>query len=491
MMGKIMKCKSLAGISFLVLVLLFSGPAQAKDKYKDWEKDVDLIITDSEKDEFHKLRKDADKEFFIQLFWAKRDPSPQTEKNEFKEEYYRRLKYVQKSFIFGYNTGTQTDMGKVYLYFGQPLRTFRQDSRVEIWVYPTQPWMNIPKETFSFVFSQVETDYTPDEEARRQTLAARKEVYGFAFDTAQTDSRVMEAFYAYRNQVLRFPQLDKLPEYKKAIDFSPDSFEGKLIQQVESQGADVIQIPFEQKILFTKAENLSSYLTLLLKIEPQPELPEKLTVFGRLKSEVYSADFRREKPLLEENDHFFTQMGIPVLPGDYELYVGLKTEDEKTSSLRREKISVPNFWTRDLGMSSLIASPEVRARESFRESEFNVFSVGNYSLVPHFSQVYTRQQALNVFYYIYNIALDPNQNCALQMEFEIHFGEQVFKLNPQRIEKQAPNGMLLEGTQIPLAALPEPGTYTFVIKITDEISNSSASQKLTFTLLESPDTDTP
>jgi GWxTD domain-containing protein len=478
-----MKSKSLVGISFLVLALLSSGPARAKDKYKDWEKDIGLIITDSEREEFHKLKKDADKEFFIQLFWAKRDPTPQTEKNEFKEEYYSRLKYVQKSFIFGYNTGTQTDMGKVYLYFGQPLRTFRQGSRVEIWVYPTQPWMNIPKETFSFVFSQVETDYTPNEEAKRKGVAPGREVYGFALDTAQTDSRVMEAFYAYRNQVLRFPHLTELPEYKKAINFSPDSFEGKLIQQVESSGEDVFQIPFEQRILFTKAENLSSYLTLLLKIESQLELPEKLTVFGSLKSEVYSANFRQEITLLAENGHFLAQVGLPVLPGDYELYVGLKTKDEKIYSLKREKLSVPNFWTMDFGISSLIASPEVNARESFREKEFNVFSVGNYSLAPRFSQIYSREQALNVFYYIYNIGVDTDQNCALQIEFEIHYGEQVFKLNPQKIQKKAENGMLLEGTQIPLSALPEPGDYTFVIKITDEIANATASQNLSFTLL--------
>ncbi len=458
-----MKQKYLILIPALVCLLVIPSSAEKEDFTKNWVKGVELIITDAEKTEFEKLKKDKDREAFIQLFWAKRDPTPQTELNEFKEEHYRRMEYVKENFIYGYNKGVQTDQGKVYVRLGSPLKIFHQGPNTEVWAYSTPSWIEYPKESFNLVFGN--------------------DGNGFVLDRTRTEARLVQAMYSYPDVVLLYPDLKAIPEYKQILTFSADSFEGKLIQQVESQGEDVYQIPFEQRILFTKAENLSSYLTLLLKIESQIELPEKLTVFGRLKSEVYSADFRQEKILLEENGHFFAHVGIPVLPGDYELYVGLKTEDEKTCSLKREKLSVPNFWTRDFGISSLIASPEVNARESFREKEFNVFSVGNYSLAPRFSQVYSREQALNVFYYIYNIGVDTNQNCALQIEFEIHYGEQVFKLNPQKIQKKTESGMLLEGTQIPLAALPEPGEYAFVIRITDEITKNSASQRMTFTVL--------
>jgi hypothetical protein len=65
----------------------------------------------------------------------------------------------------------------------------------------------------------------------------------------------------------------------------------------------------------------------------------------------------------------------------------------------------------------------------------------------------------------------------------VHYGEQVFKLNPQKVQKKAEGGILLEGTQIPLSALPEAGEYAFVIRITDEINKASASQRMTFTVL--------
>lgn len=458
-----MKNKLVIIIPALVSLLIIPGSAIKEDISKKWLKEVELIITDAEKSAFEKLEKDKEREEFIQLFWAKRDPTPQTERNEFKEEYYRRLEYAENHFIYGYNMGVQTDQGKVYVRLGNPLKVFPQGANVEIWVYAKPPWIEYPKETFSIVFSNDGT--------------------GFVLDRTMTEARLVQALYSYPEVVLLYPDLKTVPEYKQIIAFSSDSFEGKLIQQLEAQGEDIIQVPFEQKVFFTKAENLSSYLSFLFKIDAQPKISDKITFFGRLKSEAYSADFRREEALVKENDHLFAQVGVPVLPGNYELYVGLKTKDEKFCSLKREELSVPNFWTKDLGISSLIASPEVKARESFREKEFNVFSVGNYSLAPCFSQVYSREQALNVFYYIYNIGVDTDQNCALQIDFEIHYGDQVFKLNPQKVQKKASTGMLLEGTQIPLAALPESGEYAFVIKITDEITQKSASRRMTFTLL--------
>jgi GWxTD domain-containing protein len=459
------KMKQIHFVFILVLVCLIVIPGSAKkeDFSKNWVKGVELIITDAEKTEFETLKKDKDREAFIQLFWAKRDPTPQTEHNEFKEEFYRRLAYVAENFIYGYNKGVQTDQGKVYIRLGDPLKIFHQGANTEVWAYSTPSWIEYPKPSFNLVFAD--------------------DGNGLVLDRTRTEARLIQALYSYPEVVLLYPDLKTVPEYKHILAFSPDSFEGKLIQQVESSGEDVIQVPFEQRVFFTKAGNLSSYLTFLFKIDPQTKIPDKLTIFGRLKSEGYSADIRREIKLFEENDYLFAQVGMPVLPGEYELFIGLYTKDQQLYSLKKEKIIVPNYWTKALEISSLIASPEVNARESFREEEFNIFSVGSYSLSPRYSQKYTKGQALNIFYYIYNFVVDAKNICSLLIEFEIHYGEQVFKLNPQKIQKKAEGGILLEGTQIPLAALPEPGEYAFVIRITDEINKATASQRMTFTMI--------
>ena len=479
------KNKSFILIVASIFLIFLNLSAKKKDKFEKWLDDVNYIITDAEKAEFKKLKKDKDKEFFIKLFWAKRDPTPLTEKNELKEEFYRRLEYVNKAFIYGYNRGSGTDMGKVWLYFGQPARVFRENPRVVIWVYPTQPWMNIPKGTFSFVFTAVKVDRVLREEDRTKDLVSSMDRDGYVLNVQQTDSRSIEAFYAYPKVILFHPDLKELPEYRKVISFSPESFEGKLIEQVKSMEEDIIQIPFEKKALFTKARNNSSYLTFLVKIDPgenRKAVQKKAIFFGRIESDSYSYDFRTEKALMEENNYLISPVGLPVMPGSYRLFLGFSTQDGKTYSMKMDQIEVPDFWSQELALSSLLASHQVNEEKpSSEKGEFDVFSLGRYSLQPSFGQEYTKSGSLNIFYHIYNVAVDTDQNCSLLIEFELQKGEKRYNLNPQRRQRKVDEtAALLEGTQIPLAALPELGEYELTVRVTDEIAEKTASQKLKF-----------
>ncbi len=463
---------------FIFLILLnFNLPAENEDKYEKWlNKEVNLIITEAEKAEFKKLEKEGDKDFFINLFWAKRDPNPQTEKNEFQDEYYRRLEYLKKAFLYGYKTGTETDMGKVYLYFGKPRvlhpstspSGLQQVFPQEIWIYASQPWMNLPKKTFNVVFSH--------------------DGIGYVIDQNQTDFRVMQAFYSYPKKILLHPDLKEWPFAKKPSLLPPESFGGKLIQQIKSSQEDIVQIPFEKQALFTKAENESTYLTFLLKIEPgekKEAIQKKMVIFGSLERDGQSYDFRQEKELQEEENYLISQVGLPLLPGDYKLFIGLATMDEKSYSIKMDQIQVPDFWTQELALSSLLASAQVSEKEvADKKTEFDVFSLGRYALLPRFSHGYKRDESLNLFYYIYNVARDENQNCSLLIEIELQKGEKNFKLNPQRRQRKVgEEAAILEGTQIPLSALAERGEYELRVKVTDELTQKTASEKLKFSLL--------
>jgi GWxTD domain-containing protein len=466
-------------------LIFLSLLAKEKGRYEKWLDDVNYIIADAEKAEFKKLKKDKEKEFFIKLFWAKRDPTPLTEKNEFKEEFYRRLAYVNKAFIYGYNRGIATDMGKVWLSFGQPARVFRQNAREVIWVYPSQPWMDIPKDTFSFVFTAVESTRVNREEDRTRDTVFSTDRDGYVLNVQRTDSRSISAFYAYPKVIILHPDLKELPEYRKVISFSPGSFEGKLIEQVKSAQEDIVQIPFEKKALFTKAVNNSSYLTFLVKIDPgkkRKAVKKKVIFFGRIESDSYSYDFRTEKTLMEENDYLISPVGLPVMPGSYRLFLGFSTPGGKAYSMKMDQIEVPDFWSQELALSSLLASSQVSEEKPLsKKGEFDVFSLGRYSLQPSFGQEYTKSDSLNIFYYIYNVAVDTDQNCSLFIKFELQQGEKKYKLNPQRITKKVDeSAALLEGTQIPLVALPELGEYELTVIVTDEIAKKTASQKHKF-----------
>src|SRR5690349_19097973 len=93
---------------------------ELKKAYKDWlEKDVAYIITDEERKAFKKLETDDEREHFIEEFWRRRDPDPDTDENEYREEYYERIAYANEHYASGV-PGWKTDRGRIYIMYGKP-----------------------------------------------------------------------------------------------------------------------------------------------------------------------------------------------------------------------------------------------------------------------------------------------------------------------------------------------------------------------------------
>src|SRR5207248_10513347 len=88
--------------------------------YRKWlNEDVGYIITDEERAAFKRLQTDEEREQFIEQFWLRRDPSPDTVENEFKEEHYSRIAYANERFASGI-PGWKTDRGRIYILYGKP-----------------------------------------------------------------------------------------------------------------------------------------------------------------------------------------------------------------------------------------------------------------------------------------------------------------------------------------------------------------------------------
>ena len=86
--------------------------------YRKWlNEDVAWIITDEERSAFKRLQTDEEREQFIENFWLRRDPTPDTVENEFKEEHYRRMAYANERFASGI-PGWRTDRGQIYIKYG-------------------------------------------------------------------------------------------------------------------------------------------------------------------------------------------------------------------------------------------------------------------------------------------------------------------------------------------------------------------------------------
>lgn len=88
---------------------------------KDFYETARLIMTKQENRIFRHLPDKGSRQEFIDEFWAKRDPDRETEENEFREEFFRRIEYANNHFFEG-PPGWKTDRGRMYIYFGAPDR---------------------------------------------------------------------------------------------------------------------------------------------------------------------------------------------------------------------------------------------------------------------------------------------------------------------------------------------------------------------------------
>jgi len=92
---------------------------ELRGPYKKWlDEDVAWIITDEERQAFRQLSNDEERDQFIEAFWQRRDPTPDTEENEYKEEHYQRIAYANEHFAAGI-PGWKTDRGRIYIMYGK------------------------------------------------------------------------------------------------------------------------------------------------------------------------------------------------------------------------------------------------------------------------------------------------------------------------------------------------------------------------------------
>jgi len=89
---------------------------------RDFYETAQLIMTKEEKNIFRRLPDEESRKEFINDFWSKRDPDPDTEENEFKEEFSERIEYSNQHFKEG-PPGWKTDRGRIYVYLGPPDKT--------------------------------------------------------------------------------------------------------------------------------------------------------------------------------------------------------------------------------------------------------------------------------------------------------------------------------------------------------------------------------
>src|ERR1043165_5169863 len=138
-------------LTVFTAVIAANAAAALSPQYRDWGNSaVQYLMMKQEKLDWSALRTDADAKAFIDLFWARRDPTPDTPANELRQQFEARIAEADKRFTFGKTPGSQTDHGLVYVLFGEPsqiahgltkrgpvvgMNQFQRPINVETWIY--------------------------------------------------------------------------------------------------------------------------------------------------------------------------------------------------------------------------------------------------------------------------------------------------------------------------------------------------------------------
>ena len=108
----------------------------------DWTRTVDMLVHIATHDEMETLRNTPPGRRLqaFEAFWKSKDPSPETEENEWRDEYYRRIRFANRQYSNPFQPGWRTDFGMVYIKYGEPDEVERFPFELgqkphEIWYY--------------------------------------------------------------------------------------------------------------------------------------------------------------------------------------------------------------------------------------------------------------------------------------------------------------------------------------------------------------------
>ena len=495
--------------------------------YRKWmNEDVVYIITDEEKKAFTHLATDEERENFIEAFWQRRDPTPDTEENEYKEEHYRRIAYANEHFASGM-PGWKTDRGRIYITFGPPddiedhsaggtyERPYEEGGGTTS-TYPFVDWTyryiegigsNIKIEfvdptmsgEFHMTMNPGEKDALANVPGAGLTLV---EQMGMA-DKSQRFQRSDGTTLGTGGQPLpesmnEFTRLEQFAKLQKA-----PNVKFKDLQEVVSTSIRYNNLPMKVRADYIKITDSTVLTTVTIEFErrdlqfQQKDKISKATVniFGRISSVAGRIVNTFEDPVSIEVPSEMLQQAIggvsiyqkeiPLAPGMYRLNLVCKDTVGGNMSSNPIALNVPHFDEEKLASSSLILA-DVIEKVPTNSIGTGQFVIGDTKVRPRLTDTFERNEKLGIYTQFYNFAPDektkkPNGSIEYNITKSgasapvLQYSEDVVAI-PGASSQQVTVEKLL-----PLASL-EPGEYTLKMRVTDKNSNQVLTPTANFTV---------
>jgi GWxTD domain-containing protein len=500
--------------------------------YKKWlEEDVVWIITDEERAAFKQLSNDEERDNFIEAFWQRRDPTPDTEENEYKEEHYQRIAYANEHFAAGV-PGWKTDRGRMYIVFGKPDEidshpsggTYErpmEEGGGETSTYPFEDWRyryidGIGQEVImEFVDTCMCGEYhmtldRSEKDALLMTPNAGLTLYeqmGMANKSQRFTGNGMERLgLGPESSMQQTKEFDRLEQFAK-LQAAPKVKFTDLEEEVNSK-VILNPMPFDVRADFVKVTSDTVLVPIAIQMKNRDiTFVNKdgiqrgtVNIFARLTTltgkviqtfeDTVQVDVPAELlPRTAQNSELYTK-ALPLRPGLYKLYVAVKDVNGDRKGIWSRSIKVPEFSDDKLSTSSLVVA-DVMEPVPTKDIGTGNFVIGTTKVRPRVAPsdgkpaVFKRDRdpKLNFWMQVYNLGVDEKTHKpSATFEYDIT----NLATNKQVVQKtESTDTMGNIGEQVTLqksivAANLQPGTYKIEIKVNDNISKQTVNPSALF-----------
>jgi GWxTD domain-containing protein len=500
--------------------------------YKKWlNEDVAYIITDEERTAFKRLQTDEEREQFIEQFWLRRDPTPDTVENEFKEEHYRRIAYANDHYASGI-PGWKTDRGRIYIMYGPADEieshpsggTYErppEEGGGETSTFPFEQWRyryiegigtNI---VIEFVDTTMSGEYhmTMDPSEKDALLyvpgagLTLSEQMGLSTKTSRfnnTDgTHLGQPLGGLPESMNEFSRLEQFAKLQK-----PPAIKYKDLEAVVGSIIKFNVLPMRVQVDYVRVTNSTVIANITVQFNNKDlQFTNKdgvqkamIHVLGRITSmtrrpiNTFEREISRDAPneLLQQvaAQQSIFQESVPLTPGLYRLNVVAKDVIAGNVADTEIKLDVPHYDDEKLGQSSLILS-DIIEKVPTKSIGTGMFVIGDTKVRPRLGDdaahvTFRRDEKMGIYAQFYNFGLDDRThkpNAEIQYEIVksgsnekiIDFTEAVSSI-PGASGSQVTIEKLL-----PLKTL-APGQYELKMKVVDKIRNQTLTPSAKFTV---------
>ena len=496
--------------------------------YKQWlNVDVGYIITDEERAAFKRLSTDEERQQFIEQFWLRRDPTPDTEENEYKEEHYRRIAYANERFASGI-PGWKTDRGRIYITFGPPdeIESHPSGGTYERPIeegggttstYPFEKWryrylQGVGQGSdiiIEFVDPTMTGEYrmTMDPSEKDALLyvpgagLTMMEQMGMA-DKADRFSRTDGTRLGTGNSPLpaRMNQFERLQQYADLQKAPQIKF--KDLEAAVSSTIRYNTLPMKVRTDFIPVTPTSIFSNITLQFDrkdlqfSQKDGLAKATVniYARISSmarrtvnvfeDVVTVEVPQQMLQQAATGSSVYQKTVPLAPGKYRLNVVAKDITGGNMTTYEVALDVPRFEEDSLASSSLILADLIE-KVPTKSIGAGQFVIGGSKVRPRLNETFKRDEKLGIYVQLYNFQQDeatkkPNGT----VEYEIvknGSNQKVFEFSEDITSLQGSATQFTVEKLLPLKTF-EPGQYTLRMKVVDKVGNKTLTPTATFTV---------